>query len=836
MPSTQQNRFIAIKTELGEDNFLLKDFSYSEQLGRLFQIDAELYSEDAEIDFDDVVGHKATIRLDLEDDKKRYFSGVVSRLVQVSNEGKMARYRATIVPWFWLLTRTADCRIFQDKSIPDIIEAVFEAHGFDDYELKLSGQYEPREYCVQYRETDFNFVSRLMEQYGIYYYFEHEDDKSTLVLADSISAHAPFPGYEEIEFHELEEGATEREAITDWTVEKELQPVASALNDFDFKKPKSSLRVSSNVTRNYGQAQFEIYDYPGEYVEHSDAQRLSDVRLEELQTQYEIVHGQASARGLAAGYTFELTDHPRDDQNREYLVIAQTLHADAGAFESSDGGGKEFFSCNFTAIDKAHQFRPARATPKPLIQGPQTAIVVGPSGEKNYTDEYGRVKVQFHWDRYGKSDENSSCWVRVSQNWAGKTWGAMFIPHLGQEVIVESLEGDPDRPIITGRVYNADQMPPLELPSHKNKSVIRDDFGNQIMFDATEGDEHISIYSPHHRSTMDIGRSVKMKTESQLQNITMGNSFTVDVGQNLQVYCGLNGQVYGGAYGQAVVGGQVTFLLGGAFEFFACAKATVDLSAKYEFTRGFKYSNVGGQQLESGSDDYYKHSEKNIVIDADKTLALVGGNADHAIIKMDETKLKVSFGVGNSKASADVARKAKIKAALGVSVGLVAAAALAAGEAVASSYAINNSGSNLPPTDPTGADPNQSVPDVSEDKMKLWGSILGGVCLIGAGVLIGLGRSINKVPEVDPNTRVHTDVHSEVELKDTELVLAAGKSKITIMKDGQILIENDEGSGMIKIFSKDKIVLNSQAEVQIICTGLEAKKGTFDSKNIKDLG
>ena len=285
------------------------------------------------------------------------------------------------------------------------------------------------------------------------------------MLADSIAAHNPFPNYAEVPFHETDKGG-DREVVTDWTMDKEVQPVASALTDYDFKKPKTSLLSSSHVTRQYGHAQFEMFDYPGEYVEHADGEQLADVRLGELQCQYELLHGQATARGLAAGYLFKLKGHNRADQNREYLIKSVALRADAGEFSSTGERGNEwFFSCNFTCLDKTRQFRPARLTPEPVIQGVQTAIVTGPKGQEIYVDKYGRIKVQFHWDRYGKLDENSSCWVRVSQSWTGKKWGHIANPHLESEVVVSFLEGDPDRPIVVGRLYNDDQMPPYPLPA-----------------------------------------------------------------------------------------------------------------------------------------------------------------------------------------------------------------------------------------------------------------------------------------------------------------------------------------------------------------------------------
>ena len=509
MALKQDNRSIGIKTPLGPDALALHSFSVQERISRLFQIEAELVSEDGRVDFDKIVGHDVTIRLNTTGKDKRFFHGFVSRLVQVADKGQHARYRATIVPWLWFLTRTSDCRTWpadepaKGKTVPQIIEEVFKNLGFSDYQLKLSGNYEKREFCVQYRETNFNFVSRLMEQAGIYYYFEHEDGKHTLVLADSVSAHKEFPNYKDMTFHEAEQG-TQREVVTEWVMEKEAQPVTAALQDFDFKKPKTSLLTSTKVGRKYGKAQFEIFDYPGEYLEHTDGQRLADVRLEELQTQYETLHGQASVRGLAAGHLIELKKHPRDDQNRKYLLTSVSLHADGGEFSSgSGGGGGHFFSCNFTAIDKEQQFRPARLTPKPIVQGPQTAIVVGPAGEEIYTDEHARVKVHFHWDRHDKSDENSSCWVRVSQFWAGKTWGSIHIPRIGQEVIVEFLEGDPDRPIITGRVYNADQTPPYTLPGNKTQSGIksRSSSGgsgancNEFRFEDKKGSEQVLLHA-----------------------------------------------------------------------------------------------------------------------------------------------------------------------------------------------------------------------------------------------------------------------------------------------------------------------------------------------------
>jgi type VI secretion system secreted protein VgrG len=507
MAMTQENRELEIATPLGKDVLLLTSMSGTEQLGRLFRFELELVSEEHQIIAEDIIGQNVTIRLNLSGDKSRYFNGFVSRFTQTLPAGGLASYRATMVPWLWFLTRTADCRIFQEKTVPDIIEQVFGDHGFTDFERSLSGTYRTWEYCVQYRETDFNFVSRLMEQEGIYYFFKHENGKHSLVLADSAGAHEPYSKLKEIKYHPADAGVSDEEYVSDWTVETCVQPGSYALKDFDFKNPDTSLYARTMVERDHAKAEFEIYDYPGEYVEFEHGEGYTKKRIQELQAQYEIATANSDVRGIYTGCTFALTDHPRDDQNREYLITSANYNIDAGEFYSGGKrGGGCVYSCSFTAIaiktaiDAAQPFRSPRITPKPSIPGPQTAMVVGKSGEEIYTDEYGRVKVQFHWDRQGTVDENSSCWIRVAQVWAGKKWGAMFIPRIGQEVIIEFLEGDPDQPIITGRVYNAQAMPAYDPKAKPTTSTIKSSSSkggggfNEIRFEDKKGEEQVFIH------------------------------------------------------------------------------------------------------------------------------------------------------------------------------------------------------------------------------------------------------------------------------------------------------------------------------------------------------
>lgn len=618
-------------TALGVDVLGVRSIAVQEHLSRLFQIEAELSSENGAIDFDKIVGHNATIRLKVNQGTTRYFNGFVSRFVQVANQGGYAHYRATLVPWLWFLTRTADCRIFQEKSTPEIIEEVFKAHGFTDYQLKLSGSYAKWEYCVQYRETDFNFVSRLMEQAGIYYYFTHDNAKHHLVLADSASSHKASPGYDAVEFSELDKGGAPRQVVKAWTVEKEVQPGAYSLNDFDFKKPKASLRSSSSISRQHGASQFEIYDYPGEYVEHGEGDRLAKVRIEELQSQFDIRRGQASARGLAVGAVFTLKNHPRPDQNKEYLITGVSLHADAGEFASGGNeGGGEFFSCNFSVIEKTQPYRASRQTPKPTVQGLQTAIVVGPKGEEIYTDKFGRVKVQFHWDRYAKADENSSCWIRVSQGWAGKQWGSIYLPRIGQEVIVEFLEGDPDRPLITGRVYNGEAMPPYDLPAEKTKSTLKSNSSkggagfNEIRFEDKKGSEQVFIHAEKDedirvkndaREWIGHERHLIVK-KHQIELVERDKHSTVKGDEFAKIKGDLNEHTVGGHFEKIDGSDHLTVGLGQS------VSVGIDASLKV----GSNWNNEAGSKisLKAGTDIHAK-SGASYAVDAGSTIHIKAG-------------------------------------------------------------------------------------------------------------------------------------------------------------------------------------------------------------------
>jgi type VI secretion system secreted protein VgrG len=423
MALTQANRHLAIHTPLGEDVLAVQSFTGTERFARLFEYEADLLSEDHNLSFEDIVGAEVTVQLETTRGDTRWFHGIVSRFVQCpSSDTRYGAYRATIVPWLWLLTRTSDCRIWsgsdQTRTVPEIVEQLFQARGFDAFENHLTGSYTPWEYCVQYRETDFNFVSRLLEQEGISYYFKHEDGKHTLVLVDSIDRLTPFPGYDEISYRSSEDASTDLEHIRGWSLHKQLLSGSYVHKDFDFERPKKDLETEPRIiARAHAASKFEIYDYPGLYTDPGHGKSLAEIRIQEMQTEHALLHGQADARGLGAGHTVTLQDLPRDDQNRKYLVLSVQHNIRSDTFESGRGSdtGALFYQCDFSVMPADEVFRPARITTKPLIRGPQTAIVVGQAGEEIHTDEYGRVKVKFHWDRYGAADEKSSCWIRVAQ-------------------------------------------------------------------------------------------------------------------------------------------------------------------------------------------------------------------------------------------------------------------------------------------------------------------------------------------------------------------------------------------------------------------------------------
>lgn len=567
MAETQQDRRLQLTTPLGEDVLLITGFTGDEELSRSFSYELELTSSDGNIAFNDIIGKSVTVKVEAELTGKRYFNGFVSEFIQIEDADQLARYRAKVVPWLWFLTRVSDCRIFQEKTIPEIIEAVFKSRHFSQYELRLTGSYPPLENCVQYRETDFNFVSRLMEQEGICYFFIHKDGEHTMVLADSSSAHEPCPDCETVTYYPWNRGH-DFAGIRSWTREGRVCPGAFAHTDFDFKSPGKQLLADASDPKSHDHAGYEIYDYPGEYVERSAGDNYSNIRIQELQSRHEVLRGEADIAGLLAGHKVTLEEAYRDEDNRKYLITRLHHEIHSTPFGSQGGSGARFYQCRLAAVPATVEFRPLRQTPKPLITGPQTAIVTGPAGDEIHTDAHARVKVHFHWDRHDQSDDKSSCWTRVSQHWAGKQWGAIHIPRIGQEVIVEFLDGDPDRPIITGRVYNGDNPPPYDLPGNKTQSGVksRSSLGggtanfNEIRMEDKKGSEQLYIHAEKNQDNIVENNETTRVGNNRTENV--GNDETITIGNNRQETVGSNETISIGSNRTETVGSNETITIG----------------------------------------------------------------------------------------------------------------------------------------------------------------------------------------------------------------------------------------------------------------------------------
>ena len=565
MALTQSTRIATLNTPLGGDTLVFHSLSISEELGRLLSLNIEAGSERGDVKPDDLLGKGLSVEMQCPRGGVRYFHGFVSRFSRIPRAGtRYFAYRLTAVPWLWFLTLHSDCRIFQNKTLQDILRDVFGRHGFSDFKFQLSSDYTPWEYCVQYRETDFNFVSRLLEQEGVYYYFEHEKDKHTVVFADSPAAHQPFPKYEKLTFSALTSiHEHDQEHVYDWVAEGRHHSGKYQQTDYDFTKPNVDLKTPESNPGKFSHSDLEIFDYPGEYDKRSDGEQWSRVRMEELRSDRETFQAGGDVTGLATGRKFTLSEGPSPADVGEYLVIASSIHLQSNIYESGTSGAMgDSYHCDFTVIKAADQFRPARLTPKPLIPGIQTAVVTGPKGEEIYTDKYGRIKVQFHWDREGKHDENTTCFMRVATTWAGQNWGAIRLPRIGQEVVVAFLEGDPDQPLVVGSVYNGKQMPPYELPSNKTQSGVKSRSSlngtpanfNEIRFEDKKGQEQVYIHAEKNEDivvennktenvgnneTIQIGND-RTETVGHDQSISVLNNDTLNVAMNQDITIGVN--------------------------------------------------------------------------------------------------------------------------------------------------------------------------------------------------------------------------------------------------------------------------------------------------------
>lgn len=645
--------------------FQLMSLTASEGLSRPFEYQVELLSDKPGLKLEDYLGKGMAVSLKLIEGK-RYFHGLVSRF---SHSGRRTRqfyhYTATLRPWFWFLSRTQDCRIFQEMTVVQIVEKVFADHsGIAKVKKKLQGSYTVWPYCVQYRESDMNFVARMLEQEGIYYYFEHTQSGHELVLCDNMSAHQAVSGYETIPFSANWAADEEMsEHVNSWGVGVQVLPTKTILGDYDFEKPATVLRKEHEVSRTHDLANYEVFDYPGEYTEPGDGTAYAKVRAQEQQAGFKQVNGDGDARGLSCGATFTVSGLPDDSQDGEYLTISTNIYVEEGVQIGAQERGEGHFSCHFQAMPSSEIFRPARTTPKPMVYGPQTAVVVGPSGEHIYTDKYGRIKVQFHWDRLGQKDDKTTCWIRVSQPWAGKGFGAISIPRIGDEVVVNFMEGDPDQPLVTGRVYNADFMPPYQLPAKSYLTgILTRSMGSTTATDANElrfsdepGKEYIWL-----QAQKDFHREVENNDYDTVKNdqfIILAGNRQESVGKDIQLdvaglvktaIAGDNHLDVGGDDIHAV-GGVINLKAGGDFALDSGGSGGMNMASGMDLKAGQDIKAEGGMNV-------HIKGGMNVTIEAGMTLTLKNASCSVVLgpsgVTIDGPLVNINCGGSGSAAQA----------------------------------------------------------------------------------------------------------------------------------------------------------------------------------------
>ncbi len=521
-----ENRQLRLKGPLGPKKMVLVRADVSEKMSALTETDIQFMSPDHNLHMEDIVGQRLSLELDDEEGNTRYWQGFCVSCAFEGLMGGQGLYRAEVRPWLWFLTLHADCRIFQEQSALTVIKSIFSARGFSDVEDRTSATYAERGYLVQYRETDYAFVTRLMEEEGIYYYFTHDSGKETLVLADGSGSHGPLDGAGEIRFEYQEGGGhdggsykRDEDHIYEWKSSERVNTGKVSLTDYDFTKPAANLKALTALPKGmHSHKDIEVYDYPGIYATTDFGQKRTRVRAEALASEYKRTWGKSNVRTMAVGGTFKLKDHPRTDFNKEYLVLAarhklqietdsdkdgqaNTTLSDERGTGGAQAGKKESYESTFEVQLKSEPFRAALTTPKPIIAGVQTAVVTGPSADEIFTDQYGRIKVQFHWDREGDKDDKTTCFIRVAQSMAGRNWGSFHIPRIGQEVVVQFEEGNPDRPIVTGMLYNKINKPPFEFPANMTQHGMKSNSSkggsgfHELVFEDKKDAEFIRLQS-----------------------------------------------------------------------------------------------------------------------------------------------------------------------------------------------------------------------------------------------------------------------------------------------------------------------------------------------------
>ncbi|TGS82647.1 type VI secretion system tip protein VgrG [Mesorhizobium sp. M3A.F.Ca.ET.174.01.1.1] len=686
-------RATVVQTPVGADLLTFTHLVGRDEISRCFSYTVGFVSKSHDVDPLKMLG--GPVSVEGESDPKRWFSGLVSDFRLTRIEDRLAFYEAVVRPWLWFLGNTTDCRIFQNMTVVEIVEKIFSKYGIAKFEKRLQGSYPSREYCVQYDESDLDFVQRLLEHEGIFYFFEHDEGKHTLILCDAMSKLKPAPGYDKV-LYNFEGQASRRdvEYITEWIPGSSVRPGAYAHTDYDFEKPGADLMAKSAQPFSHKEASGENYRQPGAHLDVGRGDTIAGVRREELQAVHQRSTAVGTVRGLFSGCKFKLESFPRDDQNQDYLVVSAEYRLFDPGYRTQNEAHTENFRIVLGVAPTKLPYRPPRITPRPIMRGPQTATVVGPSGEEIFTDKYARVKVQFHWDRLGKKDQNSSCFVRVSQTWAGSGWGFIQIPRIGQEVIVDFIEGDPDLPIITGRVYNASQMPPYGLPGNATQSGWKSNSSkggggyNELMFEDKAGSELVNFQAQKDHHLLIKHDRNKLVQHDQSDRIdhdakhSVGHNLDEDVGNNKTVKVGVDQTTNIGNNDTETVGVDRSLTVGSNETINIGSNSTETIGANHTQTVAIVQTvTVGAARVDTvgASETRSVGAVQSNTIGASRSVT-VGAGQSHTIGAADNWKIGAgqtvdvaadqSFTVGGAHSSqVGKARLAKIAAEEGIEVG-----------------------------------------------------------------------------------------------------------------------------------------------------------------------
>lgn len=768
MPSEQ--RATVVQTPVGAELLTFTHLVGRDEISRCLAYTVGFVSPSPDIDPLKMLG--GPVSIEGEADPQRWFSGIVSDFRLTRIEDRLAYYEAVVRPWLWFLGNTTDCRIFQNMSVIEIVEEVFSKYSTARFEKRLQGSYPPREYCVQYDESDLDFVQRLLEHEGILYFFEHGEGKHTLVLADAMGKLKPAPGYEKVPYHFEGQGSRrDVEYITEWIPGSSVRPGSYVHTDYDFRKPGADLMAKSAQPFSHKLAAGENYRQPGAHLEVGRGDTLAAIRREEIQAVHQRIAAVGTVRGLYSGCTFKLDGFPREDQNREYLVVSAEYRLFDPGYRAHADVESENFKVVLGVAPTALPYRPPRVTTWPIMRGPQTATVVGPSGEEIFTDKYARVKVQFHWDRLGKKDQNSSCFVRVSQTWAGSGWGFIQIPRIGQEVIVDFIEGDPDLPIITGRVYNAAQMPPYGLPGNATQSGWKSDSSkggggyNELMFEDKAGSELVNFQAQKDHHLLIKHNRSKLVQHDQSDRIdhdakhSVGHNLDEDVGNNKTVKVGVDQTTNIGSNDTETVGANRSLTVGSNETIHVVANSTENIDANHSQTVGIVQTiTVGAARIDTvgAAEVRTVGAAQTNTIGATRSVS-VGISQTHSIGTSD------TWTIGADQ---------------GISIGAGQTVAIAASQA----------------TD-IGASRVANIK--SNDSTDVGG---GHLLKIAKGSKIDIGES----GVIDVGKNFTLDAKDSITLK-------SGSAQIVMKKDGTIIIEGKDitvkGSGTINIKASSDVII-----------------------------